>query len=151
MRKWIWLGAILLFLLPERGTDVGKLLPVETLLIEKEAERYVVSTDTGNSARGDTLEAAMDALRASAPGVIFLDTADYVLLTGETLECVEELSGFVRPGTQIYTVAGSPDLGKIGGFLEAHGPDAPLYQVQKGEKKAPKLCIEGENWHFEGK
>ena len=97
------------------------------------------------------MEAAMDALRASAPGVIFLDTADYVLLAGETLECVEELSGLVRPGTQIYTVAGSPDLENIGGLLEAHGPDAPLFQVQKGEKKAPKLCIEGENQYFEGK
>ena len=33
MKKWIWLAALALFLLPRRGTEVGKLLPVETLLI----------------------------------------------------------------------------------------------------------------------
>ena len=37
MRKRIWLAALALLLLPQRGTEVGKLLPVETLLIEKQA------------------------------------------------------------------------------------------------------------------
>ena len=86
MKKWIWLAALALLLLPQRGTEVGKLLPVETLLIEKQAEQYRVSADTGSAGRGDSLEKAVDALRAEAPGILFLDTADYVLLTGEAEE-----------------------------------------------------------------
>jgi len=76
MKKWIWLAALALLLLPQRGTEVGKLLPVETLLIEKQAGQYRVSTDTGHTARDDSLEKAVDALRAEAPGILFLDTAD---------------------------------------------------------------------------
>jgi len=150
VKKWIWLGALLLLLLPQRGTDVGELLPVEVLLIEKEAGQYAVTTDTGNSARGDSLEAAMDTLRDTASGVIFLDTADYVLLTGETLDCMDALPNFVRPGTKVYAVEDVLDLEEIGSFLQAHGPEAPLYRLQKGKKKIPRLCMEGENWHFEG-
>ena len=67
MRKRIWLAALALLLLPRRGTEVGKLLPVETLLIEKQAGQYRVSTDTVNTGRGDSLEKAVDALRAEAP------------------------------------------------------------------------------------
>ena len=56
MKKWIWLAALALLLLPQRGTEVGKLLPVETLLIEKQAGQYWVSADTGSAGRGDSLE-----------------------------------------------------------------------------------------------
>ena len=97
MRKRIWLAALALLLLPRRGTEVGKLLPVETLLIEKQAGQYRVSTDTVNTGRGDSLEKAVDALRAEAPGILFLDTADYVLLTGEAEDCMEKLQDYVRP------------------------------------------------------
>ena len=150
MKKWIWLGALALLLLPQRGTEVGELLPVETLLIEKEAGQYVVSVDTGESARGSSLEAAVEAMRASAPGEMFLDTADYVLLTRDTLDCMPQLSDFVRPAARVYMVDKGPDLEEIGPFLRAQGPDAPLFRLEKGERPAPKLSIEGENWHFEG-
>lgn len=149
MKKWIWLGALLLLLLPQRGTDVGELLPVEVLLIEKEAGQYAVTTDTGNTARGDSLEAAMDTLRNTAPGVIFLDTADYVLLTGETLDCMDALPDLVRPGTKVYAVEGAADPEKLGAFLRAHGPDTPLYRILNEAKMVPKLDLEGD-WHFEG-
>lgn len=150
MKKWIRLGALLLLLLPQRGTDVGELLPVEVLLVEKEAGQYAITTDTGNFARGDSLKAAMDTLRNTAPGVIFLDTADYVLLTEETLSCIDALQGFVRPGTKVYTVEGEADPEKLGDFLRAHGPDTPLYRIIKEAKMVPKLRLEGD-WHFEGR
>lgn len=151
MKKWIWLVALALLLLPRRGTEVGELLPVETLLIEKEAGQYVVSVDTGGSARGQSLAAAVEAMRASTPGELFLDTADYVLLTRDTLDCVPLLADFVRPAARVYMVDEGPDLEKIGPFLRVQGPDAPLFRLEKGECPAPKLSMEGENWHFEGR
>ena len=150
MKKWILLGALAMLLLPQRGTEVGKLLPVETLLIEKQAGQYRVSTDTGNTARGDSLEKAVDALRAEAPGILFLDTADYVLLAGAAEGCMEKLPDYVRPGTRVYKMEGTAELSEIGGFLKNHGPNAPLYRLQKGELQLPKLTAEGENLRFEG-
>ena len=150
MKKWILLGALALLLLPQRGTEVGKLLPVETLLIEKQAGQYRVSTDTGNTARGDSLENAVESLRVEAPGIIFLDTADYVLLTRETTECMEKLTDYVRPGTRVYEIEGAADMEEIGTFLRAHGPDTPLYRLQKGEQELPKLWAAGDDLRFEG-
>lgn len=150
MKKWVWLAALALLLLPRRGTEVGKLLPVETLLIEKQAGQYRVSTDTGHTARDDSLEKAVDTLRAEAPGILFLDTADYVLLAGEAEECAEKLPNYVRPGTRVYKLEGTVELSKIGPFLKTHGPDTPLYRLQKRELQIPKLTAEGEKLHFEG-
>lgn len=150
MKKWVILAAILLALMPERGTELGKLLPVETLLIEKEKERYVVSADTGEQAEGESLAAAMAGLQRGAPGVLFLDTADYVLVSRTALDCVAELSDYVRPGTRIYQTVGKPELSEIGAFLRTHGPDAPLFRVKKRTEQLPVLDGEGENFYFEG-
>ena len=114
-----------------------------------------VSTGTQSSlnlavGRGDSLEKAVDALRAEAPGILFLDTADYVLLTGEAEDCMERLQDYVRPGTRVYKLEGTAELSEIGPFLKTHGPDAPLYRLQKRELQIPKLTAEGEKLHFEG-
>lgn len=151
MKKWVILGALLLLLLPQRGTELGKLLPVETLFIEKEAGEYVLSADAGGTARGKSLKAAVENLQRSAPGEIFLDTADYVLLTRETMDCIGELSAFVCPGTQVYVAEQGVCFEKIGDFLRTHGPEAPLYRVKKGEIEIPILCAEEEKWYFEGR
>lgn len=117
MRKRIWLAALALLLLPQRGTEVGKLLPVETLLIEKQAGQYRVSADTGSAGRGDSLERLQD---------------------------------YVRPGTRVYKLEGTAELSEIGPFLKTHGPDTPLYRLQKRELQLPKLTAEGEKLRFEG-
>lgn len=150
MKKWILLGTLALLLLPQRDTEVGKLLPVEAMSIEKASGVYRVSTDTGDIGKGDSLEKAMDDLRAEAPGIIFLDTADYVLLTRETMECMEKLADYVRPGTRVYEIEGAADMAEIGTFLRAHGPDTPLYRLQKGEQGLPKLWAAGDDLRFEG-
>lgn len=150
MKKWIWLGALALLLLPQRGAETGKLLPVETLLIEKQARQYRVATDTGHTAQGGSLKQAVDALREEAPGILFLDTTDYVLLAGEAEECMEKLSDYVRPGTRVYKLEGTAELSEVGPFLKTRGPDAPLYRLQKREQQLPKLMAEGEKLRFEG-
>ena len=95
-------------------------------------------------------EKAVDALRAEAPGILFLDTADYVLLTGGAEDCMEKLQDYVRPGTRVYKLEGTAELSEIGPFLKTHGPDAPLYRLQKGKLQLPKLTAEGEKLRFEG-
>ena len=66
------LAAVLL--LPVQGTDVGKLLPVEVLQIYKEEDSVVLTTDVGASGVGATVDAAIENLKATAAGIIFLDT-----------------------------------------------------------------------------
>lgn len=95
---WALLAAVLCF--PDRGTDIGKLLPVELVAVRREEGVFRVETDTGQFGLGNTLEEAMADLRNAAPGVVFFDTADYLLLTRETLTA-EGLSSFFRPGVRV--------------------------------------------------
>ena len=63
---------------------------------------------------------------------------------------MEKLQDYVRPGTRVYKLEGTAELSEIGPFLKTHGPDAPLYRLQKRELQLPKLMAKGEKLRFEG-
>ena len=88
MKKWLYMLSLALaaFLLPGKGTDVGTLIPVELVRLTAGDGTFVAAADTGDFGIGPTLEDAMADLAASAPGKVFLETADYLLLAPQTRE-----------------------------------------------------------------
>ncbi len=140
MRKvlvWVLLAA-LVFFLPDRGTDIGKLLPVELVAVQREEDAFRVETDTGQFGLGDTLEAAMEDLRNAAPGVVFFDTADHLLLTKETLGA-EALSSFFRPGVRVLLAEGPVDPEKAAEYLRSRKAGVPLNKLGEIGQVLPEL------------
>ncbi len=99
------LGALAaLGLLPFKGTDAAKLLPVKTVIVTKSGESYTVDIGAGVRAVGRTLSEALERLREEVTGRVFLPTAEQVILTEpaeEAAEAVAEESAF-RPAAGIY-------------------------------------------------
>lgn len=135
---WILLAALVLFL-PDRGTDIGKLLPVELVTVHREEEMFLVETDTGQFGLGDTLEEAMADLKNAAPGVVFFDTADHLLLTEETLH-TEGLSEFFRPGVRVLLAEGEIDPEEAAEYLRSRKAGVPLKKLGETGQVLPKLC-----------
>ena len=128
---------------PVKGTDVGKLLPVELVQITRTETGYAVRTDTENTGEGVTLAQAVENLRETAQGEIFLETTEYVLLTRETLYCLPDLPEYFRPGTEVYAAPPLEDLEQAGAFLRAHSRQSPLFRLLEGQTELPELQIEG--------
>ena len=144
MRRWLLMLCGLLlaaWLSPVNGTDVGELQPVELLQVYRKGDKVVMSTDTGDVGTGFTLKAAWKNLKETTPGTIFLETADYLLLTVETEELLSELSRLLRPGAEVCLVEGAVDERKAAEWLAAHPPGVPLRSVRYGEETAPLLCL----------
>ena len=133
---WCLLAALLC--IPDRGTDIGKLLPVELVAVGREEGRFLVETDTGQFGMGDTLEEAMADLRNAAPGVVFFDTADHLLLTEETLR-TEGLSAFFRPGVRVLLAEGEIDPEEAAEYLRSRKAGVPLKKLGETGQVLPKL------------
>lgn len=118
----------LLFALPYESRDVGGLLPVETALFSVEGEAVTAETDLGLTGRGTTLEEAVADLEARAPGSLFLDTANFVLLRPSALELLPELAraDFLRDSCTLCLAVGEADLSDVGSYLRAHKPGSDL-------------------------
>lgn len=125
MKRGIWYCAILAAALcvPSRGTDIGRLEPVEAVMVDRQWGQVVIRTDTGDAGRGSTLAQAMQNLRDTTPGTIYLDTADYLLVTRAAGDLLGELSGALRPSARVCRAEGEVDLAAAAEFLSAHAPD----------------------------
>lgn len=134
---WALLAAALW--LPDRGTDIGKLLPVELVAVRREEGVFRVETDTGQFGLGNTLEEAMADLRNAAPGVVFFDTADYLLLTRETLT-EEGLSSFFRPGVRVLLAEERIDPEEAAEYLRSRKVGVQLKKLVESGGMLPKLC-----------
>ncbi len=129
MKKWMLALAALVWFTPVKGTDVGKLLPVELVSLRREGEALLVQTDTGDLGTGSTLDAAMRDLKRRAPGDIFLETADYLVLSPDSMEAWSELSDYFRPGTLVFLMEEPVDPEKTAQYLRTREAGIPLNQA----------------------
>lgn len=140
MKRWIILAAaaaVALMFAPSGTTDVGELLPVELLYIYKEESGIRVETDTENFGVGDNLTAALENLKATASGEIFLDTADYLIITKETVSLLPQLWEILRPATEVCLGVNAD--AQAAAFLSAHKPGVTLNDIRSGGVSLPIL------------
>lgn len=120
--------AALLFALPYKSRDVGELLPVETAMLSMEGHTVVLETDLGLTGRGESLEEAVTELKEKAPGGLFLDTGNFVLLRPSAMPLLPELeeAEFLRDSCVLCLAEGNMDLTQAGDYLRAHKPGVNL-------------------------
>ena len=161
MKKYWAVPAVLallaaLRLLTPAATDAAELLPVTVLRVSGAGRGIEVACDVKGdtcTGRGETLDAALDDLCASAPGTLFLQTAEHILITPDARHILPQaaVSQRLRPAARVYYLqGGTPDLEKAGEFLRAHGGGARLTDVRAqllGAEGAPEIatlvCAQG--------
>ena len=86
---------------PVDGSDVGKLQPVQLVSLYKDEETVVLETDTQDRGIGATVDQAFENLEKTTPAIIYLDTADYLLVSEDALEYVGELDRYLKKSVRI--------------------------------------------------
>ena len=122
------LGAALI--LPVEGTDVGKLLPVELVQLDKMGDTVVISTDAGATGTGETVKAAIRDMEKTAAGIVFLDTADYLLVTESAMEEVESIKEHLKPSVRVCIQHVEMNLKDAAAYLSVHRPEHQLRSCQ---------------------
>ena len=119
--KWICYMILLSLALLGAGerSDVGKLRPVEAVALAERDGQIIVRADTGDWGRGESLSEAIGDLRDSTAGLVYLDTAEYLLL--ET-KITEELGGILKPNVRVCAAEEGIGLDGVGAYLDVHRP-----------------------------
>lgn len=128
MKRSLIYAAILAaaLMVPMKGTDVGELKPVELVQIYKIGETVVITTDTGDSGRGSTVEAAFRNLEETTSGIIFLDTADFLLMSRGVIKEAAQLRNYLKKSTMVCFAEMNIDPIDAAEFLKVHRPEATL-------------------------
>ena len=112
--------------LPFQGTDVGKLQPVGLIQLYMEDAMVVIVTDTGDSGRGKTAEEAFENLEDTTAGHIFLDTANYLLLSKRAIGAAEGLERYLKPTIRVCLAEREIDPVQAAEYLAVHRPTQKL-------------------------
>ncbi len=134
MRTVIYVVVLgLLFLAPVERLDVAKLEPVQTVAIYTDGAEVVLETDTQNMGRGATATEALQDLEENTPGVIYLDTAQYLLVTENAAQHAEQLRGDLKPSVYVSMWDGKGEISDAARYLSVHGK-LTKFQDWKTEK-----------------
>ena len=82
---------------PVKRADVGKLAPVEVVMLDSNGFSVVLTTDVGEYGEGESVDLALKKKKKSSKSYVYLDTARYLLVT-------ESGSEVWRSGTDLTTV-----------------------------------------------
>lgn len=151
MKKFLFFALALVLLgltgyMPFGGTDVGKLHPVEALFVGVSEDTINIITDTGVTGTGSTLEEAIADLHMRATGKVFLETANYLLLSPQVQLDAAAFWDFLRPACQIYRCSSAEGLHNVAKYLESHPSQITLLRWRTGAEDIPKLEITGEGY-----
>ena len=127
--------------IPQQGTDVGKLLPVEVVRLDKVGEQVRISTDVGAGGVGATVKDAIENMKATTAGEIFLDTADFLLVTERGREELTAVKEQLKSSVRVCAINGELDLEDAASYLAVHKPSLQLRQCAT-EKTLPILTEE---------
>lgn len=153
MKHWVWyLAAILLVAafcgMPFASTDVAELQPVELIRISQARGRILVETDTGDRGCGSDLAAAFADLKQTASGRVFLETAEYLLISPGMENLLPELTEYLRPACSVCLERGRADLEQATAYLSAHEPELTLLEYRAGLCDIPILTIREGDMHL---
>ena len=143
MKRLVIYVAVLaaLFFVPVERADIGKLHPVEVVHIYKEGENVVIETDSQDVGIGETLEEAFADLKETTPGVIYLDTAEYLLISPDVEDALPDLRGILSDDVQLCYAENKVDLKEAACFLPVHGRLPQLKAWEEGVELPYLTCF----------
>lgn len=119
---------------PVTPLDVAKLEPVQTVAIRTEDNKLIIETDTKSRGEGETVAEAIEALEKGTPGVIYLDTAQYLLVTKEATPYIRGLENYLKDRVRFCLWDGKGSVELADKYLSVRN-DLPLLKplITKGK------------------
>ena len=126
MRVLLYIVILLaLTMVPIKPLELAKLEPVQTVSMRCEQNKIILETDTQNRGEGETIEEAIADLEERTPGVIYLDTAQYLLLTKDAMPYILGIENYLRDRVRVCLWDGRGSLEMADKYLSVRY-DLPL-------------------------
>ena len=100
--------------------DIAKLQPIEAVAIYIEQDSVIVKTDMESIGVGKTAMEAVENLKDATPAVVYLDTADYLLVGEGAGAAAQEILPLLRRSVRTGIYRGG-DVKEEARFLDVHG------------------------------
>ena len=131
---------IAVVLIPVERLDVGKLEPVQAVWVYRQNENIVLETDTEDKGKGETVVAALKDLEEHCLGIIYLDTAQFLLVSEDLQEQIPELGQHLKGSVRLCVWDGKGSVEDAAEYMAAHEIGCKLRKWEPSVK-LPNLTL----------
>jgi len=131
----------LALLIPVERLDVADLEPVQAVWAYRYKGNVVLQTDTQDQGRGATLQEALADLENNCLKIVYLDTAQFLLVSEEMQTQIPELKQYLKDSVKVCLWDGNGSVADAAQYLSAHNIGCKL-RLWKPEVKLPNLQLE---------
>ncbi len=122
MRRIILYIIVLMIALwiPVSRIDISDLEPIQAVWINKDNGNYVITTDTEDVGIGETVRQAVENMKYQSEKIIYLDTAQFLLVEDNCREAINEISEYLKGGAKVCVWNGEGELAKAARYMKTH-------------------------------
>lgn len=117
--------------------------PVEVVYVAQDGGEVLLQTDSDDIGMGTDALTALEDMKQTSPAVIYLDTAQYLLIGPGGEKAAQQLRGVLKDTIRLCKTQEQVDLRSVAKYLPVHGKLPKLSQWKEGEK-LPALYLEND-------
>lgn len=139
--KRILLYALILagiFLIPQRPVNVGELEPIQAVWLCVDNDTITLQTDTEDKGSGVTVKEALEDMKLHSEGIVYLDTAQFLLVSENAVSRIEEIKPFLKGSVKVCLWDGTGEIAGTAKYMQAHKIGCRL-SLWQPEVKLPNL------------
>lgn len=145
---WILAAALLPLYFSGAGTELGHMKPAELILVDVENPFVIIKTDLGDEGKGSSFQEAAENMQEKSDGILFLDTAEKIVVSEKALYLLPELEDIFRPAAEVYLGSGAIKPDQAAEYLSARKGNVTLGMLKTGKGRLPVLLAEKGRYHL---
>ena len=126
------LGA--LFFAPLNRVEIANLEPIQAVWMYYADGALVLETDTEDKGSGATVAEALENMKGSSPGIIYLDTAQYLFVSEDAQAQIPALQPYIKGSSRLCVWNGQGSIADAVKYTDAHKLGEKMKSWKQGSK-----------------
>ena len=125
--------------IPVERMEIRDLEPIQAVWMYREEGEFVLKTDTEDEGRGESVQEALEDMKEKSSGIVYLDTAQFLLVSDNAQEQIGELAPYLKGKVKISLWEGG-EIQEAARYMQSHKIGVKLARWRESVN-LPKLPI----------
>lgn len=123
-----------LFFVPLQRVEIANLEPVQAVWVYEENETVFLETDTEDKGAGGTVAEALADMQQNSTGIIYLDTAQFLLVADGAEQQISSLRAYVKGSVRLCQWDGQGSIADAVKYADSHKIGQKIKNWTQGSK-----------------
>ena len=111
---------VLATMIPINRIDISNLEPIQAIWMYEKDGMLCIKTDTADEGGGDTVQQALEEMKKHSEGIIYLDTAEYLLVSETAENQIVKIKKYLNKNVKVARWEGEGEIKAAAKYMTSH-------------------------------